>query len=151
MTKPIPEGMSTLTPSLTIKGAAEAIEFYKRAFGAEELARAMDPSGKKIWHAMLQIGDSRIMLNDFFEEMGGRPDTSSMWIYTDKVDAAFDRAIKAGGKVVMAVTDMFWGDRTGTLTDPWGHRWTIGQHMKDMTPAEMKMAQDAFVAQMKKR
>lgn len=150
MVKPIPEGLHTLTPSLTLDGAAEAIEFYRRAFGAEERSRALDPSGKKIWHAELRIGDSHVFLNDTAPEMGATPSFSSLWIYTENADAAFDRAVKAGAKVTMPMADMFWGDRMGMLVDRWGIKWAIAQRIKTLTPAEMQSAQDAFVAEMGK-
>jgi uncharacterized glyoxalase superfamily protein PhnB len=148
--KAIPEGMHSLTPALLVDGAAEAIEFYKRAFGAEELSRAMDPSGKKIWHAALRIGDSTFFINDVFPEMGAAPTTSSLWIYTEDVDAIFARATSAGATSRMEVADMFWGDRMGQVSDRWGNRWSIAQRVKDLTPAEMENAKEAFVAKMKK-
>ena len=148
MVKPIPEGLRTLTPSLTVEGAAEAIEFYKRAFGAEERNRALDPTGKKVWHAELRIGDSTFFINDTAPEMGATPSFSSLWIYTADADAAFDRAVKAGAKVTMPMADMFWGDRVGMLVDRWNIKWSVAQHIKDLSPAELKAAQDAFVAQM---
>jgi uncharacterized glyoxalase superfamily protein PhnB len=150
MTKPVPEGLHTVTAQLNVEGAADAIEFYKKAFGAVEVMRAPDPSGKKIWHAHIRIGDSAIFINDTFPDMGGGANKTSLWIYTDKVDAAYKRAVDAGCTVRMALADMFWGDRMGSLTDKWGNDWTIAQHMKDLSPEEMKKAQDAFVAQMKK-
>ena len=148
MAKPIPEGLRTLTPSLTVEGATEAIEFYKRAFGAEERSRALDPTGKKVWHAELRIGDSAFFINDTAPEMGATPSFSSLWIYTADADAAFDRAVKAGAKVTMPMADMFWGDRVGMLVDRWNIKWSIAKHIKDLSPSEMKAAQDAFVAQM---
>ena len=151
MVKPIPEGLRTLTPSLTLEGAAEAIEFYKRAFGAEERNRALDPSGKKVWHAELRIGDSTFFVNDTAPEMGATPSFSSLWIYTADADAAFDRAVKAGAKATMPMADMFWGDRVGMLVDRWNIKWNIAKHVKDLSPAELKAAQDAFVAQMAKQ
>jgi uncharacterized glyoxalase superfamily protein PhnB len=151
MVKPIPEGLHTLTPSLIVEGAAEAIEFYKRAFGAEERSRALDPSGTKVWHAELRIGDSVFFVNDTAPEMGATPSFSSLWIYTDNVDAAFDRAVKAGAQVTMPVADMFWGDRVGMLVDRWHIKWSLAKHVKDLTPAEMKAAQDTFVAQMQQQ
>ena len=151
MVKPIPEGLHTLTPSLSLEGAAEAIEFYKRAFGAEERFRALDPSGTKVWHAELRIGNSVFFVNDTAPEMGATPSFSSLWIYTDNVDAAFDRAVKAGAQVTMPVADMFWGDRVGMLVDRWHTKWSLAKHVKDLTPAEMKAAQDAFVAQMQQQ
>ena len=151
MVKPIPEGLRTLTPSLTVEGAAEAIEFYKRAFGAEERNRAMDPTGKKVWHAELRIGDSAFFINDTAPEMGATPSFSSLWIYTGDADAAFDRAVKAGAKATMPMADMFWGDRVGMLVDRWNIKWNIAKHVKDLSPTELKAAQDAFVAQMAKQ
>jgi PhnB protein len=140
MTKPIPEGIRTLTPQLSMDGCAEAIEFYKKAFGAEEIHRAPDPSGKKIWHAQLKIGDSMLFLNDTFPEMGGAASKASIWVYSDNVDKAFKRAVDAGAQVKMPLADMFWGDRTGQVTDKWGNSWNFAQHMRDVSPDEMKRA-----------
>ncbi len=151
MVNPIPEGLHTITPSLTLEGAAEAIEFYKRAFGAEERSRALDPTGTKVWHAELRIGSSAFFVNDTAPEMGATPSFSSMWIYTPDADAAFERAVKAGAKVTMPMADMFWGDRVGMLVDRWAIKWTIARRVKNLTPAEMKAAQDAFVAQMRQK
>jgi uncharacterized glyoxalase superfamily protein PhnB len=150
MVKAVPEGMHTITPQLTIDGADKAIEWYQRAFGAELVSRAADPSGKKVWHAAMRIGTSQFFLNDAFPEMGSKAQPASLWIYTEGVDQWWKRAVDAGAKVVMPIADMFWGDRMGTLTDPFGNRWSLSQHMKDLSPAEMKQAQDAFVASMKK-
>ena len=146
----IPAGMHTVTLSLTIDGAAEAIGFYARAFGAEEITRALDPSGKKVWHATLRIGDSNIFVNDASPEMGAIPQPSKIWIYGEGVDAAFRRATDAGAKAGMPPTDMFWGDRVAQVSDRWGNTWMLAQHTRDMNPEEMKKAQDAFVASMKK-
>jgi len=148
--KAVPEGMHALTAQLSLEGATEAIDFYKKAFGAEEINRAIDPSGKKVWHAMLRIGDSMFFVNDTFPEMGGGKQTATLWIYTDGVDAAFKRATDAGCQVKMPLGDMFWGDRMGQVIDKWGVTWCLSQRIKDMTPAEMKKAQDEFVAQMQK-
>jgi PhnB protein len=148
--KAIPEGLHTVTAQLTVDGASEAIEFYKRAFGAEELARAPDPSGKKIWHAEIRIGDSQLFINDAFPEMGGPANKTRLWLYSESVDALFKRAADAGATIKMPPADMFWGDRMGMLSDPWGNEWTLAQRVKDMTPDEMQEAQAAFVAQMKK-
>lgn len=149
MVKAIPEGLHTLTPQLTIDGCARAIEWYKRALGAEERRRALDPSGEKIWHAELRIRDSIFFLNDAFgDEVPAYK--SALWIYCDDVDAMWRRAVDAGGKVVMPLADMFWGDRTGTLLDPFGNQWSFAQHVKDPSPEEMQRAQDEFVASMKK-
>lgn len=150
--KAVPEGMHTVTPALTINGAAQAIDWFKRALGAEEIMRAPDPSGQKIWHAMIRIGNSMVFVNDDFPEMGGgKPSPARLWIYTDGVDAAWKRATDAGAKVKMPIGDMFWGDRMGTIVDQWGNEWTLAQHTKDMTPEEMKKAEDAFVASMPKK
>jgi PhnB protein len=148
--KAIPEGLHTITPQLTLDGASDAIAFYKKAFGAEEVSRAPDPSGKKIWHAEVRLGDSRFYINDTFPEMGATANKASLWIYSENVDALFKRATEAGAKIKMPLADMFWGDRLGALVDPWENHWTLAQRIKDMTPNEMKQAQDAFVAQTKK-
>jgi PhnB protein len=148
--KAIPEGLHSLTPALTIDGAAEAIEFFKRAFGASEISRALDPSGKKVWHATLRIGDSAFFVNDPFPEMGALATPSKLWIYGERVDAAFARATEAGAKVLMAPADMFWGDRMCKVADRWGNEWNLAQRVQDLTPEQMKNAQDAFVANMKK-
>jgi len=148
--KAVPEGMHTVTPQIALDGAAEALEFYKRAFGAEELSRAPDPTGKKIWHSAMRIGDSTVFVNDVFPDMGGAPQHAHLWLYLENVDAAFKRAVDAGCTVRMPLSDMFWGDRMGTLSDRWGNQWSLSQRIKDMTPDDMKKAQDAFVAQMKK-
>jgi uncharacterized glyoxalase superfamily protein PhnB len=148
--KAVPEGLHTITPALAVEGAAQAMEFYKRAFGAEEVMRAPDPSGQKIWHAQMRIGSSAFFINDSFPEMGGKALPQRMWIYTEGVDQLWKRATDAGCQVKMPIGDMFWGDRVGTVVDKWGNEWTLAQHMKDLTPAEMQKAQDEFVAQMAK-
>ena len=147
MARAIPEGLRTVTPQLTIDGCAEAIEFYKNAFGAVEQSRAIDPSGKKVWHAQIRIGDSAIFVNDAFPEMGPVPGPVSLWIYTDNVDAAFKRAVDAGAQVKMPLADMFWGDRMGTLTDPYGHVWSLASHVEDVSAEECGRR---FEAMMKK-
>jgi PhnB protein len=152
MTKPIPEGLRSVTPQLSLEGAADAIELYKQALGAVEHSRAVDPSGKKVWHAQLQIGDAAIFINDTFPEMGaGAPVTGSLWLYGDDVDARWKRAVDAGMKVKYPLQDQFWGDRTGSLTDRWGVTWTIGQRMKNLTPDELKKSEADFLAQMAKQ
>jgi PhnB protein len=153
-TRAVPEGHHTVTPALTLDNAAEAIEWYKRALGAEEISRAEGPDGK-IMHAELQIGDSRIMLNDAMmgfkgpKAMGGSP--ASLWLYVQDCDAVFNRAIAAGGQVLQGgmgdMQDQFWGDRSGTFTDPHGYTWTIATHKEDLTPEEMNQRQDAFMKQ----
>jgi uncharacterized glyoxalase superfamily protein PhnB len=150
-TKPIPAGYHTITAQLSIDGAAKAIDFYKKAFGAEELDRAPDPSGQKVWHAAIKIGDSMLFVNDVFPDMGGSPSHSSLWLYVPDTDAAFKRAVDAGAKATMPPADMFWGDRMGQVADPFGQKWTIATHVKDMTPAEMKSAQDKAVAEFKNK
>jgi uncharacterized glyoxalase superfamily protein PhnB len=151
MAKAVPEGMHTITVQLALDGASEAIELYKRAFGAEELMRAPDPTGKKIWHASLRIGSSVLFINDIFPGMGTGAQKAHLWLYRENVDAMFKRAVDAGCTVTQPLADMFWGDRLGTVSDRWGNQWTLAQHMKDMTPEEMKKAEQAFVAQMKKQ
>ncbi len=139
--KPIPDGYHSVTPYLSIKGAADAIEFYKKAFGAIELFR-MDHEGK-IGHAEIKIGDSPVMLADEYPEMGfvspitlgGSP--FGLMIYVDDVDSVFKQAIAAGGVEKKPVQDQFYGDRSGTLTDPFGHVWTVSTHKEDVTPEEM--------------
>jgi PhnB protein len=151
MVKAVPEGMHTITPQLAIDGCDKAIEWFQKAFGAELLSRAPDPSGKKVWHASLRIGNSVIFVNDVFPEMGGGAQTASLWLYTDNVDQAWKRAVDAGGKTAMPLADMFWGDRLGQLVDPFGNKWNLAQHIKDMTPDEMKKAGDEFAAQMRNK
>ena len=149
--KAVPEGMHTLTPQLTIDGCDQAIDWYKNAFGAELQERAPDPSGKKVWHASMRIGNSVFFLNDVFLDMGEPAHPAALWLYIDEVDKAWKRAVDAGAKVTMPLSDMFWGDRTGTIVDPFGNRWHLAQRIKNMTPLEMKQAQDAFVASLPKK
>ena len=154
--KAIPEGYHTLTPYLTVRDAARAIEFYKKAFGAEDRGAMKGPDGK-IMHAELKIGDSIIMLADEFPQYGVvAPETvggSSSWlhIYVDDVDGAFDRAVKAGAVTEMPVADMFWGDRYGKLKDPFGHKWSIATHKADLSAEEMKKGMEDAMAQMKEK
>lgn len=147
----IPEGYHSLTPTIVCKDAAQAIDFYKQAFEAKELGRMTGPGGK-IGHAELQIGDSRLMLSDEFPGMasapGPTPITScSIVIYTDNVDAVFERAVKAGAKVEMPLQNQFWGDRYGKLRDPFGHQWGLAQHVEDVAPAEMERRSKAWMAE----
>lgn len=143
MTKPIPEGYHTATPYLIIGGAAAAIEFYKKAFGATELFRFPAPGGK-IGHAEIKIGDSPIMLADEYPEMGYKGPQSlggspvSLMIYVEDVDSIFNQAVAAGASVKEAVQDKFYGDRTGTLTDPFGHVWHVSTHKEDVSIEEME-------------
>jgi PhnB protein len=150
MPKAIPEGVRSVTPALTVDGCAEAIETWKKAFGAEEMMRAADPSGKKVWHAAVRIGDSVIFANDPFPEMAPTPKQARLWLYQEGVDRAFQRAKDAGLKVVMPPVDMFWGDRIAEVHDRWGNQWVLATHVKDLSPEELKKAQDEFVAKMKK-
>jgi len=151
MTNPIPEGMHSVTPALTLKNCAEALEFYKKAFGALEVDRAGDPSGKKIWHAAFKIGDSTIFCNDEFPEMGAIARPASLWIYGPDIDARFERAVAAGAVAAMPPADAFWGDRFAKVTDPFGNDWTLAQRVKNLTPAEMNAAADAAIAAMNKK
>ena len=148
--KSVPEGMNTVTPVLAVDGASEFIDFCKRAFGAIEVARAPDPSGRKIWHAQLRIGDSNVFTNDTFPEMGTSAKPASLWLCVEDVDAAFSKASAAGAKVLMPPTDMFWGDRYGRVADAWGNEWGLSQRIADLSPGQMQQAQEAFVAKMKK-
>ncbi len=143
--KPIPEGMHSLTPHLVCAGAAEAIEFYKKAFGAIEGGRLPGPNGKLV-HAMLHIGDSALMLVDEMRDcnalgpkaLKGSPVT--IHLYVEDVDACVERAVAAGAKITMPVEDMFWGDRYGRLEDPFGHQWSVATHKREVSPEEMKQA-----------
>ena len=143
--KPIPEGMRAVTPHLVCAGAADAIEFYKKAFGALEMARLPGPDGK-VMHAMIRVGDSAIMLVDEAPEWGmlgpkslkGSPVT--IHLYVDDADAFVARAAQAGAKLTMPLADMFWGDRYGKLEDPFGHHWSVGTHIRDVSMEEMRQA-----------
>lgn len=136
----IPEGYHSLTPYLIIKGAAKALDFYTKAFGAKELFRMPGPDGK-LGHAEMQLGDCRFMLADEAPERDvrapqGSPPVSLM-LYCDNVDAMWKRALAAGGKELRKLQNQFYGDRSGTLADPFGHQWTIAQHVEDVSPEEM--------------
>lgn len=151
MANPIPAGYHTITTHLVVKNASEAIPFYERAFGAEEICRMPfpGPDGRmKIGHAELQLGDSRLFLADESPERGMLgPNGSapvSMHLYVTDADAAFDRAVKAGATVTMPLANMFWGDRFGKLVDPFGHHWSIATHMEDVTPEQMRERMAAF-------
>jgi len=154
--KAIPDGYHALTPYLTIKGASEAMGFYKQAFGAEEIFRMPGPDGKTVMHAEMKIGDSRFMLGDEWPGMtkgpitlGGSP--MGLFMYVQDVDAAYQRAISAGASSVQPPTDMFWGDRYAKLTDPFGHQWSMATHLKDLTPEEIEKGQKEWLAQMGKK
>ena len=147
-TKAIPEGYRTATPDLIVNGAANAIEFYQRAFGATEMLRMADPQGR-IGHAEIRIGDSVIMLADEHPAMGYRSPRAlggssvSILLYLEGVDAVFERAVKAGAKALRPITNQFYGDRSGTLEDPFGHVWTIATHVEDVPPEELKRRAEA--------
>jgi PhnB protein len=151
--KPIPEGYHTITPHLIVKNGAQAIEFYKKAFGAEELFRMNTPDGN-VGHAQLKIGDSLFMLADEFPQMGALSPESiggspvSMYVYVEDVDTVFNQAVSAGATVVNPVMDMFYGDRWGHLKDPFGHFWSIATHKKDLTPDELKKAAEIAFSEM---
>jgi uncharacterized glyoxalase superfamily protein PhnB len=154
--RPIPEGYHTLTPDLIVQDVSRAIAFYVKAFNAQEILRMDGPDGK-LMHAEIKIGDSRLMLCGECAERGSlapstlHGNTASVYLYVKDVDAAFDQAVKAGGKVIESVRDMFWGDRVGELVDPSGHRWMLGTHTRDLTPEEIKEGAEAFFAQMAKK
>ena len=144
-----PQGYNSVTAYLIVKGAAAAIDFYRNVFGAMEIMRMPMPGGR-IGHAELRIGDSVVMLADEFAEaeaispstLGGT--TVGLMIYVENADSVFNKAISMGGKVKKPMADQFYGDRNGTLEDPWGHKWTISTHVEDVTPEEMKRRMDAM-------
>jgi PhnB protein len=151
--KPIPEGYHVVTPYLIIKGAAEAIEFYKTAFGAQELCRMPGPDGK-VGHAEIKIGDSILMLSDEMEEMGFRSAQSlggcpvGFVIYVEDVDTEFQRALDAGAALSRPLENKFYGDRMGSVRDPFGYEWSLGTHIEDVTPEEMSKRMEAEYAKM---
>jgi uncharacterized glyoxalase superfamily protein PhnB len=153
--KPVPEGFHTITPHLIVRDSKAAIDFYQRAFGAQlQGGIAYMPNGK-VMHAMIKIGDSFLMLNDEFPEHGvvaPKPGETgvSLHIYVEDVDELFNRAVDAGAQVKMPLADMFWGDRYGKVLDPFGHQWTLGTHIKDMTEQEMKAAMNEAISAMRK-
>jgi PhnB protein len=157
MPNAVREGYQTVTPALTVRNGAEAIEFYKKAFGAEEIMRVSGSDGKSIMHAEIRVGTSRIMLGDEAPSMGclapvtlGGPG-GSLYVYVPDVDAAFKQAVAAGAKALMPVTDMFYGDRFGQVEDPSGHRWGLATHVEDLAPEEMARRQREFFASMAKK
>jgi PhnB protein len=151
--QPIPSGFHTVTPYLTVRNATAAIDFYKKALGAEEIMRMPTPDGK-IGHAELKIGDSIIFLADEFPQMGNKSPqtlggcTGGLYLYVEDVDKAFKRATDAGATVKMPVTDMFWGDRWGQVTDPFGHLWSLSTHVEDVSPEELEKRSKEWAAQM---
>lgn len=150
--KPIPEGLHSVTPHLVLNDAAAAIDFYKKAFGAQEVSRALGPDGKKIIHAQIRIGDSAIFLVDEMPGMGGPQSpksvgnsTAMVHLFVEDADAVWNRALKAGAQVKMPIMDAFWGDRYGFLADPFGHFWSIATHKEEVTPEELeRRAKEAF-------
>jgi PhnB protein len=151
--KPIPDGYRTITPYLAVDDAAEAIEYYKKAFGAKERAR-MDAPGGKIGHAELEIGDSLVMLSDALPQFSTRPPkelggtSASIFMYVEDVDAVVKQAVDAGATVTMEIEDQFWGDRFGSVQDPFGHLWSIATHVEDVPPEEMAERAKAAMAAM---
>jgi PhnB protein len=150
----IPKGFHTITPSLTVTGAAKAIDFYKKGLGAEERMRFPGPDGRTIMYSELKIGDSIIMVADEMPDMGARGPKSlggtpvSFFLYNENVDAAWKRAVDAGAKELVPLADQFWGDRAGCLEDPFGHQWWLAQHLHDYTPEELKKNAEAYFSQM---
>ena len=155
--RPIPEGYRSLSPVLTCKDAARAIDFYKKVFGATEIVKMPGPGGA-IMHAELQIGDSRMFLGDEFPGMSQAPDLRTaanskafaIFVYTEDVDSVVQRAIDAGCRVDMPIQNMFWGDRYGKFTDPFGHSWGVATHIEDVAPEEMQRRTEAMSKQMAK-
>ena len=154
--KPIPEGYHTVTPSLTLKNTLEAIMFYKKAFGAEMREVYPSPDGKSTMHAVIKIGDSVLMMGDEMPNMGCKCAESlgacpvGFYLYVPNVDVVFMKAIGAGAVEIMPVADMFWGDRCGTLKDPFGYTWNIATHIRDMTRAEVAEGAKGFINRTKK-
>ncbi len=140
---PVPEGYHSVSPALAIEGASEAIEFYKRAFGARERYRMPSPDGR-VAHAELELGDSVVMVSDPFPQSTVRAPTQlggttvGIFLYVEDVDAVFQQAVDAGATVTMELEDMFWGDRFGSVTDPYGHSWSLASHVEDVPPEEME-------------
>lgn len=150
--RPIPEGYHSVSPSLTCRDAAAAIDFYKKVFGASEVMRMSGPGGK-IMHAEMKIGDSHVFLNDEVPGMATAPSPSapiavSIFVYTEDVDSVEKRALAAGATSTMPVQDMFWGDRYGKFVDPFGHAWAVATHVEDVAPEEMERRQKEWMEQM---
>ncbi len=145
-----PKGLHTVTPGLTVHDAKGAIEFYKKAFGAVEGEICLGPDGKQVMHAEIKIGDSTVMINDEFKDMGCLSPKSlggspiAIYLQVDDADMWYERAVKAGATVTMPLADQFWGDRFGQVSDPYGHKWGISMHVKDSTPEEMKEAMEQW-------
>jgi len=156
MTEPIPDGFHTATPSLVVGNSNDAIDFYKKAFGAKEIYKFPTPDGK-ILHAMIQIGDSFIMMSDEFSAMGIKsPKTLggtgvTLHLYVENADKIFKQAVEAGAVITMPIIDAFWGDRFGTVIDPFGHSWSIATHKIDMTPDGLRKAGEQYFASLRKK
>jgi len=154
--KPIPDGYHALTPHITVNGAERAIDFYQKAFGAKVSPVMKTPDGR-VMHAEVRIGDSVLMLNDPFPEHGGSNAATgdsgpiTIHLYVDRVDDTFAKAVKAGATEKMPLMDMFWGDRYGQVVDPFGIRWSLATHIKDVTPQEMEQAQKEMAKQMERQ
>ena len=159
MVKAIPEGYHTVTPSFTFRDSKKAIEFYKKAFGAKVLDMMMDPSGRRTMHATLQIGSSTVMMGDEMPDSENCPKSAetlgncpiSFYVYVPDADAAFKQAVAAGGRVAMPVADMFWGDRAGSIKDPFGYSWMIATHKQDLNNDQIQKSAQAFFASMGKK
>lgn len=150
--KAVPPGFHTVTPTLTVRKGTQAIEFYKQAFGAEARGVHVLPDGR-LAHAEIKIGDSVVMLADEFPPMALSPETiggtaSSIYIYAENIDQLWDRAVKVGATVTMPLANQFWGDRFGVLTDPFGHRWNLAQHIEDVAPDELERRSKEMFAKM---
>jgi PhnB protein len=151
--KPIPEGYQTITPYLGVESAQEAIDFYQRAFGAKERARMSGP-GDSVMHAELEVGDSLVMLSDPFPQSSTKPPKElggtsvNIFMYVEDIDAVYKQAVDAGATSLMEPDDMFWGDRFGSVQDPFGHSWTIATHIEDVSPEELQKRSEEFMASM---
>ncbi|HEX9745054.1 MAG TPA: VOC family protein [bacterium] len=152
--KPVPDGYHTITPYIVVKGIDEALNFYQKAFDAEKIHVALMPDGKTVMHAEMQIGDSRIMMNDEWPQsnmlspssIGNSPVT--LHLYVEDVDKIFQQAVDAGCQVGFPLEDTFWGDRYGLLIDPYGHKWSVATHKEDLTPEEMEKRSNEYFSRM---
>ncbi len=158
MPKPIPEGFHSVTPSLMFKSCQKALEFYKKAFGATDIETFPTLDGKGIMHATMRIGNSILMMGDEFSDPKSCPSAEtlgnspvSLFIYVDDVDGMFKKVVAAGGKVIMPVEEMFWGDRSGTIQDPFGYQWMIATHTRDLTKDQIRKEAETFFAEMAKK
>ena len=156
MVKPIPDGFHSVTPSMTFKDSNKALEFYKKAFGASVLSIFPGLDGKGVMHAVMRIGDSIVMMGDEMgpqcksaESLGATP--INLWIYTENVDAFFQRAVQAGARVTMPVAEAFWGDRWGQLQDPFGYSWSVATKTRELSESEIKKGAEDFFASMGKK